>query len=225
MSGLGGGGAMVLYRAREDRYEVIDYGMRAPRSLRRRGLRGSASLPLLAFVQGLAGECPADRAVAQRTDRIGKPRVDQRLRADDAAGAARAIDDHAGFRARCEIGDAKHEFRAGTTDRGRDAHGLVFVKTTRVNDHDVRPGVDQRLHILGAERRRVPDGLNQFAKGLARDIDVAKNLAAGCDPALQTVTKHRDVRVAQRPQAHGGKHRVGIARPCVEGDDGHIATG
>src|SRR3982750_228942 len=34
MSGLGGGGAMVLYRAREDRYEVIDYGMRSPGSLR-----------------------------------------------------------------------------------------------------------------------------------------------------------------------------------------------
>ncbi len=34
MSGVGGGGAMVLYRAREDRYEVIDYGMRAPQSLR-----------------------------------------------------------------------------------------------------------------------------------------------------------------------------------------------
>jgi len=34
MSGVGGGGAMVLYRAREDRYEVIDYGMRAPASLR-----------------------------------------------------------------------------------------------------------------------------------------------------------------------------------------------
>jgi gamma-glutamyltranspeptidase / glutathione hydrolase len=34
MSGLGGGGAMVLYRARENRYEVIDYGMRAPESLR-----------------------------------------------------------------------------------------------------------------------------------------------------------------------------------------------
>src|SRR5882757_1373453 len=33
MSGLGGGGAMVLYRAREDRHEVIDYGMRAPLSL------------------------------------------------------------------------------------------------------------------------------------------------------------------------------------------------
>ncbi len=34
MSGLGGGGAMVLYRARENRYEVIDYGMCAPLSLR-----------------------------------------------------------------------------------------------------------------------------------------------------------------------------------------------
>ena len=34
MSGVGGGGAMVLYRARENRYEVIDYGMRAPSSLR-----------------------------------------------------------------------------------------------------------------------------------------------------------------------------------------------
>jgi gamma-glutamyltranspeptidase/glutathione hydrolase len=34
MNGPGGGGAMVLYRAREDRYEVIDYGMRAPDSLK-----------------------------------------------------------------------------------------------------------------------------------------------------------------------------------------------
>src|SRR5580704_7728763 len=33
MSGVGGGGAMVLYRARENRYEVIDYGMRAPGGL------------------------------------------------------------------------------------------------------------------------------------------------------------------------------------------------
>ena len=54
MSGLGGGGAMVLYRAREDRYEVIDYGMRAPDSLRPGGLsadrrwRGLRHLPLAA---------------------------------------------------------------------------------------------------------------------------------------------------------------------------------
>ena len=34
MNGLGGGGAMVLYRARERRTEVIDYGMSAPQSLK-----------------------------------------------------------------------------------------------------------------------------------------------------------------------------------------------
>jgi len=34
MNGMGGGGAMVLYRARDNRVEVIDYGMRAPNSLR-----------------------------------------------------------------------------------------------------------------------------------------------------------------------------------------------
>lgn len=34
MSGMGGGGAMVLYRATENRCEVIDYGMCAPQSLR-----------------------------------------------------------------------------------------------------------------------------------------------------------------------------------------------
>ncbi len=34
MSGLGGGGAMVLYRARDKRFEVIDFGMRAPGGLR-----------------------------------------------------------------------------------------------------------------------------------------------------------------------------------------------
>ncbi|MGY4231712.1 gamma-glutamyltranspeptidase/glutathione hydrolase [Bradyrhizobium sp. USDA 4449] len=33
-SGIGGGGAMVLYRAKENRHEVIDYGMCAPQSLR-----------------------------------------------------------------------------------------------------------------------------------------------------------------------------------------------
>ena len=34
MSGIGGGGAMVVYRAAEKRYEVIDFGMRSPASLR-----------------------------------------------------------------------------------------------------------------------------------------------------------------------------------------------
>jgi len=38
MSGVGGGGAMVLYRARENRYEVIDYGHASARRHPPRGL-------------------------------------------------------------------------------------------------------------------------------------------------------------------------------------------
>jgi gamma-glutamyltranspeptidase/glutathione hydrolase len=34
MNGVGGGGAMVIYRAADNKVEVIDYGMRAPQSLR-----------------------------------------------------------------------------------------------------------------------------------------------------------------------------------------------
>src|SRR4051794_25632386 len=55
MSGLGGGGAMVLYRAREDRYEVIDYGMRAPRSLRLEDYspnRGGGPVRILPWARG-----------------------------------------------------------------------------------------------------------------------------------------------------------------------------
>ena len=71
MSGLGGGGAMVLYRAREDRYEVIDYGMRAPGSLRvedyplsrRRGVRplpvGRGSRTTATFMVPARSRCPA----------------------------------------------------------------------------------------------------------------------------------------------------------------------
>ena len=33
MSGIGGGGTMVLYRAKEQRFEVIDFGMCAPQGL------------------------------------------------------------------------------------------------------------------------------------------------------------------------------------------------
>ena len=79
MSGLGGGGAMVLYRAREDRYEVIDYGMRAPGSLRVEDYplsggaaptssRGRGSRMTATFMVPARSRCPAwSRAWRKRT--------------------------------------------------------------------------------------------------------------------------------------------------------------
>ena len=71
MSGIGGGGAMVLYRAREDRYEVIDYGMRAPgrpaggrlsadrAALRPTSSPGSGSRTTATFMALARSRCPA----------------------------------------------------------------------------------------------------------------------------------------------------------------------
>ena len=41
-----------------------------------------------------AGEVPSHRAIFQGHDSIRQARVDERLRTDDAAGAARTIDNH-----------------------------------------------------------------------------------------------------------------------------------
>ncbi len=70
-SGIGGGGAMVLYRAKENRYEVIDYGMCAPQSLR------SADYPL-------SGERRSFRSVSlvagEGRPQHPRPRRDRRAR-------------------------------------------------------------------------------------------------------------------------------------------------
>jgi gamma-glutamyltranspeptidase/glutathione hydrolase len=59
MSGIGGGGAMVLYRAAEQRFEVIDFGMRAHASL------DTADYPLSG--EGISGDLfPWERVVDDR---------------------------------------------------------------------------------------------------------------------------------------------------------------
>ncbi|MCY1453056.1 hypothetical protein D9M71_700230 [compost metagenome] len=45
---------------------------------------------------------------------------------------------------------------------------------------------------------------HQFAKGLARHVDVAEQLATGCAPAGQATFEQSDITVAQGQQAFGG---------------------
>ncbi len=58
------------------------------------GAGGGIVLPLLLVRQRLAGQRPADSAIAQGMDRVWHAGVDQRLGADDAAGASGAVDDN-----------------------------------------------------------------------------------------------------------------------------------
>jgi len=85
MSGIGGGGAMVLYRAREGRYEVIDFGMLAPGtsvklSIVRKGEANTVSLTL--------GQSPGQRQANADTDQQATPNDGTpRLGLGDVGGA------------------------------------------------------------------------------------------------------------------------------------------
>ena len=171
---------------------------------RARSVADRSGAPRLAMLKCLAGQGPTDGAVAQGSHRIRQPRIDERLRANQAARAACAVDDDAGARVGRQIARPQHQLGARHADAGRDAHGLVLVEAARVEHHHVVLLVQQGLHLLGRQRRRMRLRLDEFAKGLARHIDVAEQLAARRSPARQAAFKLRDIRVSQRRQTRGG---------------------
>ena len=177
-----------------------------------------------AVVQFLAGQLPADRAIAQRRHRVRNSGVDQRLRANDAPRAARAIDDHLRRRVRGQLANPQHQFGTGQA-RGRgNAHGLIFVEAARVDDHHVGFAVNQRLHLGCGQRRRVTFRLHQFTERLARHVHVTKDLTACSDPCGQTTIQQRDVGVAKFPQS--GRRAWGqiLAIVLAVHDDARVAA-
>ncbi|MNO90318.1 hypothetical protein D3C76_818250 [compost metagenome] len=78
----------------------VGHGAGADGCLLARLLADFTEAPRLAVLQLLAGQGPADGAVAQCGHRIGGASVDQRLGADKAAGASGAVDDHSRGRVR-----------------------------------------------------------------------------------------------------------------------------
>ena len=152
----------------------------------------------------LPGQGPADGAIAQGRHGVGYAGIDQRLGADNAAGASGAVDDDAGGRVRRQLTGAQHQLGAGHADAGGDAHGLVFVEAAGVEHHHIGLAVEQGLHLFGGQGRRVAFTLHQLAEGLARHVDVDKQLATGVAPTVQAALQQADRGVAQRNQALGG---------------------
>ena len=175
----------------------------------------------LALRERQARERPSDRAVAQRDDGIGHAGVDQRLRADQAARAAGAVDDDEGRRVRREVTGAAHQFAAGHADRAGQAHAAVFVEAPGIEQDELVAAREATLEFVGRDRRRVAPGLDQLAEGLARHVDVAEQLETGFAPGAQSTGEQRDVGVAQRLQL-ARRHRR-HAFPVVVDDDGHAA--
>ena len=101
-----------------------------------------------AFHQFLSCQSPTDGAVAQSAHRVGNARVDERLRANDAACAPRTVDDDAGGDFGCQGTRAQHQFSTRHAHAFGNAHGLVFVKPTRVKHHHIGVAVNQRFDFL-----------------------------------------------------------------------------
>ena len=126
---------------------------------------------------------------------MGDAGVDQRLGADDAAGAPCAVDDDLRGGAGRQFGNSQYQFGTRHTDAPRDAHGLVFVEAAGVEHHHIGLVVQQRLHLFGRQRRGMAHAFDQLAKGLARHVHVMEQLATGGAPAGQAAFEQCDIAV------------------------------
>ena len=163
-----------------------------------RALEGAdLAAPVGAVLEVLASQGPADRPVAQRHHPVGDAGIDQRLGADDRAGAAGAIDDDRGLGIRRGAAGAQHQLRTGHADGAGDVHGGVFVETPDIEDFDVGVAFDQRRDFFRSKRRRVAPRLHQFAKSLGVGIDVLEQFVTRRRPGLQPAVELANIGVAQ----------------------------
>jgi hypothetical protein len=75
------------------------------------------------------------------------------LRADDAAGAAGAVDHHQRIRRRHLVGHPVDQLRAGAIEGAGDAHVAEFADRTAIDDHDVLAGIEPPLQFAGRDMR------------------------------------------------------------------------
>ncbi|MCY1554881.1 hypothetical protein D9M68_914920 [compost metagenome] len=115
------------------------------------GFADLAEATRLPVFQLLAGQGPADGAIAQGGYRVGQAGVDQRLGTDDAAGPPGAVDDHPSGRVRRQFAGTQDQLGARHADAGGDAHGLVFIETAGVEHHHIGLGVEQGFDLFGGQ--------------------------------------------------------------------------
>ena len=112
--------------AGSDEFHLVGHGEPARAGLELSGIGAGGGLvriaPARAMLELEAGEEPALGAVLQRVDRIGQAEIDQRLRADDGARAAGAVDDDLGLRVGDDVADAQRQLAVRAADAAGDVH-------------------------------------------------------------------------------------------------------
>ena len=159
---------------------------------------------VLAVIAGEAREMPAHGAVAQRHHLVGHAGIDQRLRADDAAGAAGAIDHDQRVGRGRDVVHAQHQFGARHVDAGRDRDARIFVVRPAVEHHHVGAGAHQRVELVGADAGRAAGVLDEFAERLARHVHAGEQLEAGGGPGGVAAVEIGEIAVAGAGEDIGG---------------------
>src|SRR5487761_2651178 len=143
---------------------------------------------------------PADRAVSKRRDWVLVSSVPERLRAEDAPRPAGTVHDDLRLWARGQCVDAKDQLASGNADRARDAHCLVLLEATGVDDHEVASIGKCPIEIERGDRWRVARRGDQLTKGLAGGVDVAKEFISRLAPCVETSCQDADVEIPKCSQ-------------------------
>ncbi|KAG1083418.1 hypothetical protein G6F40_014774 [Rhizopus arrhizus] len=115
----------------------------------------SRACRLAAIGQFPARQQPFHRAVAQGGDTVRNAGVDQRLRADDAAGAAGAVDHHKGLGIRRQLADAVDQFRPRQAVRERQREVVEFLRREAVDHDDIVAARHALVQFLDVDPGRV----------------------------------------------------------------------
>jgi hypothetical protein len=170
------------------------------------------------------GEVPAHGAVLERDDPVGNAGVDERLRADDRARAAGAVDHDQRVGRGHHVVDPVDELRAGAVGGAGDAHPAVLGERAAVEDDDFLARRDATLHFLRLHARRVLGVLDQLAERLGGHVDAAVDLIAGGFPGRGAALEQRHVGVAmgeQPPRGHFGQAFVTVDHDHAGGASRH----
>jgi len=150
------------------------------------------------------GQVPRHRAVLQRHDAVWHAGIDQRLRADDAAGAAAAIDHDKGVRRRHQLVEAIDQLRPGHADRTGDAVRVVLLVGAAVEDSEPFAALLALGQFLGGDPRRAVFVLDDLGERFARHVHAAIDGKPCRVPRLDPAFEHRDVGIAALDEPSGG---------------------
>ena len=153
----------------------------------------------------VARQVPSLCAVFQRHNLVGKTGVDQRLRPDNAASAATAVDDDQGVRRWDQVGKTIHQFRPRHTNGPWDAIAVIFLVGAAVEDYHILAAVDHAFERLGRDPRSLGFMLHHFGKGFTGHVNAIVEAIARLLPSGDAAVEPRHLGIAQGHHAGCGQ--------------------